>query len=69
MINERDERKLGRAVLECVMEIKETPHNQMLRFNVLKRRLERVTGAYREATGSEYLLHNANYYGFEVAPK
>jgi hypothetical protein len=65
-MNDRQERKLGRDVLETISEIGTCPRDNVRQFLVLKKRLVRRVKAYQIYTGSEKLLHKADYYGFET---
>lgn len=69
MINIRstEEKKLGRRVLELVSEIAACPHDNVRRFLVLERNLKRAVKAYREYTGSDFLLGKSPaHYGMEA---
>jgi hypothetical protein len=61
------EKKLGRAILEIVSEISTTPYENVRRFLILDRNLKRAVKAYRDHTGSDYLLGKTPaYYGLET---
>lgn len=64
-MTDRTERKLGRAVLELVIELQSVPTDNLARFNVVRRQLERAAEKYTGHTKSDVLLHPAEYYGFE----
>jgi hypothetical protein len=57
----RTERKLGRAVLEVIFEIQNTPHDNVTRFLYLQKRLAKAVDRYREYTGRDKLLPDTDY--------
>jgi len=66
-IDPRTERKLGALILETIGEIQTTPTDNVTRFLLLKKKLEKQTKRYTAYTGSEYLLHEPKDYGFETS--
>lgn len=67
MINPTEEKKLGRIILETMNEIAATPHDNVRRFLIVERRLKRAVKAYRDYTGSDYLLGTSPaHYGMEA---
>jgi len=60
--------KYGRAVIESFMEIQKTPKDNVKRFIIVRRQLERAAKKYSAHTKSEFLLHEPAYYGFVVIP-
>lgn len=60
----RTERRLGRAFIEAVLDIGRTPQDNIARFKVAKRNLERAGKKYIAYTGSDKLLNDTSHYGY-----
>lgn len=70
MAKDKQEVKLGRAVLEAITEIQETPKDNVKRFLVVERKLKRAVKAYKAYTGSDYLIGKTTaHYGFVTVQK
>lgn len=66
-IDPKIERKLGAEILETVASIQILPKDQPKAFIVLRKRLEKRVKRYQEYTGSDFLLHKQEDYGFETS--
>lgn len=64
MTYSRTEKKMGKRILEVVAEMRTVPRENVQRFIILKRRLTRLTNAYREFTGKDRLEFPIDYYGY-----
>lgn len=69
MIDTRQEKKLGRAFIETLLDLQSTPQDNVKRFSIAKRSMKRAGRRYQEYTDSETLLHSYRYYGFEDIPR
>ena len=63
----RLERKLGSEILATIADIQITPKDNLKRFLVLKKRLEKQVRRYTELTGSDFLMKDKiSEYGYIV---
>lgn len=65
MIDIKRERKMGADILETVRDIQATPHDNIKRFIILKKKLEKFIKRYQEYTGRDTLDPTVDY-GFEM---
>lgn len=61
ILDPRIERKLGRKIYAIIEEMGKTPHDNVHRFVILKRRLARAVADYKKYTRRDTLDPNVNY--------
>lgn len=55
IVNPRTERKMGNEILDLISEMYLTPRDNLVRFNVLKKKLDKKIRRFQEYTGRDTL--------------